>query len=218
MFIYESTAVEKTVAAMPYPNIAVSTEAHRYSHSPPVRRDTRQYIDDCSQVFNGPRTQLSLISTAVSSLGEIFPADLPYNNSTYSMEFFAPIVKCEIANITVAKQISDYLQEEEVQISHQNNKDIDDGPYNPVLDALLDGNLDEINDIIDFLKVPYDLTKAMEDSNEVSSFGSLWQTIVNLQMLWEHYNTAMERFSNSDKCYLKSAISYGLEKLNTYWG
>ena len=96
---------------MPYPNIAVSTEAHRYSYSPPVRRGTKQYIDDQVRIFTGPRTQLSLISTATSSFGEILPADLPYNNSAYFVKFFAPIVRCEPANTTTASLIESYLRE-----------------------------------------------------------------------------------------------------------
>jgi hypothetical protein len=111
LFIYESIDINQVVAAMPYPNIAIPTEAHRYSYSPPVRQGTRQYVDDQSRVFTGPRTQLNLIATATSSLGEILPADLPYNNSAYTIRFFAPVVKCEKANITTAKQIDDYLRE-----------------------------------------------------------------------------------------------------------
>ncbi|KAH6622199.1 hypothetical protein C7974DRAFT_377797 [Boeremia exigua] len=111
LFIYESTAVMEIIAAMPYPNIALGTTAHRYSYSPPVRRGTRQYIDDQSRVFTGPRTQLSLVSTAASSFGEILPADLPYNNSAYSVQFFAPIIKCEEADQNMSIKIDSYLQE-----------------------------------------------------------------------------------------------------------
>lgn len=96
---------------MPFPSIGLSSEAHRYTYSPPVRRGTRQDIDDQSRIFTGPRTQLSLVSTATSSLGEILPADLPYNNSAYSISFFGPIVKCEEAEPAIRAQISDHLQE-----------------------------------------------------------------------------------------------------------
>ena len=50
----------------------------------------------------------------------------------------------------------------------------------------------------------------------MSGFGSLWQTIINLQALWQHYNIAASRFDDDDGCYFKSAVGYGLEKLNTY--
>ena len=111
LFIYGSTAVNETVAAMPYPNIAIPSQSHRYSYSPPVRGGTRQFVDDQSRVFTGPRTQFNLVATATSSLGEILPADLPYNNSAYTMKFFAPIVRCERANTTTEQQIEEYLQE-----------------------------------------------------------------------------------------------------------
>lgn len=111
LFIYESTTVNERVTAMPFPNIALSTEAHRYSYSPPVRRGTLQHINDTSRIFNGPRTQLSLIATATSSFGEILPADLPYNNSDYSVSFLGPIVQCEEAGETLSAQIHDHLKE-----------------------------------------------------------------------------------------------------------
>lgn len=111
LFIYASTAINVTVAAVPFPNVGLSTEAHRYTYSPPVRRGTRQNIDDQSRIFTGPRTQLSLVSTATSSFGEILPADLPYNNSAYSISFFGPIIRCKEAGSTISAQISDYLRE-----------------------------------------------------------------------------------------------------------
>jgi hypothetical protein len=95
--------------------------------------------------------------------------------------------------------------------------DSDGSHYNPILDALSDDNWLEVDDLITFLKVPYDLCKALEGSNSVSGFGSLWQTIINLQALWQHYNAAASKFDNDDESYFKSAVNYGLEKLNTYW-
>lgn len=111
LFIYASTAVNETVAAVPFPSIGLGSEAHRYTYSPPVRQGTRQNIDDQSRIFAGPRTQLSLVSTATSSLGEILPADLPYNNSAYSISFFGPIIRCEEAQSTTQALISDHLRE-----------------------------------------------------------------------------------------------------------
>lgn len=111
LFIYASTAINETMAAVPFPSIGLSTEAHRYTYSPPVRRGTRQNIDDHSRIFAGPRTQLSLLSTATSSLGVILPADLPYNNSAYSVSFSGPIVRCQEAEATSQAQINDHLRE-----------------------------------------------------------------------------------------------------------
>jgi hypothetical protein len=87
------------------------SEAHRFTYSPPMQRGTTQNVDDKTRVFTGPRTALNLVTTATSSLGEILPADLPYNNSAYSISFFAPIVKCAEANETEAERINDFLLE-----------------------------------------------------------------------------------------------------------
>lgn len=99
--------------------------------------------------------------------------------------------------------------------------DDDDGSvgrhYNPVDDAINDDDWAEVADLVNFLKVPYDLCKALEGSNNVSGFGSLWQTLINLQALWQHYNTAAERYDDEDDSYFASAVRFGLEKLNTYW-
>ena len=88
--------------------------------------------------------------------------------------------------------------------------------YNPMLDALTDDEWLEVINLIDFLKIPYDLTEALEGNNSNSGFGSLWQTIINLQTLWQHYDTAGDTFDNNDTSYLNSAINYGLAKLDIY--
>lgn len=111
LFIYGSVDTQETTVAMPYPSIANASEARRFSYSPPTRRGTTQNIDDTSRTFTGPRTVLNLIAAATSSLGEILPVDLPYNNSAYSAQFFAPIVKCEDASTAEAQRIDDFLQE-----------------------------------------------------------------------------------------------------------
>lgn len=112
LYIYGSIDIREVTTAMPYPSIASANESHRYSYSPPTRRGTRQFLDDSSRTFTGPRTILSLIATATSSLGEILPLDLPYNNSDYSIEFSGPVVKCEHANETESQLIDRFLREE----------------------------------------------------------------------------------------------------------
>jgi hypothetical protein len=46
--------------------------------------------------------------------------------------------------------------------------------YNPLFDTLSNNNWIEVDELIDFVRVPYDLCKALEGNN-VSGFGSLWQ-------------------------------------------
>jgi hypothetical protein len=112
LFIVESTNVEDITAAMPHPSIANASQAHRFTYSPPSQRGTTQYVDDVNRIFTGPRTVMNLLATATSSLGEILPLDLPFNNSAYSVDFYAPIIRCEDANETEKHAIDGFLQEE----------------------------------------------------------------------------------------------------------
>jgi hypothetical protein len=104
----------------------------------------------------------------------------------------------------------------------KNNKEFDaeddsEGQYyDPICNHLSDDDWLEVNKLINFLKVPYDLCKALEGNNSVSGFGSLWQTIINLQALWQHYEAAASRFDDKDDSYFASAVKFSLEKLNTY--
>jgi hypothetical protein len=55
---------------------------------------------------------MNILATATSSLGEILPLDLPFNNSAYSVDFYAPIIKCGDANETEKQAIVEFWQEE----------------------------------------------------------------------------------------------------------
>ena len=62
--------------------------------------------------------------------------------------------------------------------------------------------------------VPFEMTRRLEGSNSAFGFGSLRQTLVNLQALWRHYRSSCDYGSSP---YFQSAVSFGLEKLNTYF-
>ncbi|KAG9195944.1 hypothetical protein G6011_01065 [Alternaria panax] len=117
LFIYESTDVEDVIVAMPRPSIANASAAHRFAYSPPSQPGTTQYETDVNRIFTCPRTVMNLLATATSSLGEILPLDLPYNNSAYSVDFYAPIVRCAEANETEQYKI-DGLLKEEMNVPH----------------------------------------------------------------------------------------------------
>lgn len=87
--------------------------------------------------------------------------------------------------------------------------------YDPLTDSLTDDEWDEVSELVDFLNAPYQMTRRLEGSNSVSGFGSLWQTLTNLQALWSHYRQASARAQMSQ--YFQSAVSFGYEKLNTYF-
>jgi hypothetical protein len=93
--------------SVPYLAIADSSLGQSFAYSPPYSNKT----NDSSRVFTGPRTILTLLSTATASLGRILPINSPYNHSTYSIQFYGPIVKCDIANSSVARSIDGLLQE-----------------------------------------------------------------------------------------------------------
>jgi hypothetical protein len=92
--------------------------------------------------------------------------------------------------------------------------------YDAMKDYLSDDDWDEVDAIINFLEVPQQLTKVVEGNNSKNGFGSLWQTIVDLQTLWDHYRDTVEgiRLHPANYSpYFKSAVGYGIEKLDTYW-
>lgn len=96
---------------MPYLAIADSSVGGKFAYSPPTYSDERNFVDDGKKTFAGPRTILTLISTATASLGQILPIKAPYNNSTYSIRFYGPIVQCHTANSSVATHIASLLQD-----------------------------------------------------------------------------------------------------------
>jgi hypothetical protein len=65
-----------------------------------------------------------------------------------------------------------YKQQQRVnkEFSSSNNKG---QHYSPVLDALSDNNWLKVDKLINFLKVPYNLYKALEGNNSMSGFSSL---------------------------------------------
>jgi hypothetical protein len=92
--------------------------------------------------------------------------------------------------------------------------------YNPLIDQLNDDDWEEVELIINFLEVPFQLTKAVEGNNSNNGFGSLWQTLVDLQTLWVHYNEYAELIRERPSAYspyFKTAVNMGWEKLDGYW-
>jgi hypothetical protein len=86
--------------------------------------------------------------------------------------------------------------------------------YDPLADSLTDDEWDEVKELVNFLEAPYEMTKRLEGNNSASGFGSLWQTLTNLQALWALYSTSSEPTNTK---YFNSAVSFGHQKLSTYF-
>jgi hypothetical protein len=111
LFIYRSTNTIEVEQPVPYLAIADSSLGRKFAYSPPTYSHESNAVDDGKRIFAGPRTILSLISTATASLGQILPINAPYNLSTYRVKFYGPIVQCDTANSSVAARTESLLKE-----------------------------------------------------------------------------------------------------------
>lgn len=96
------------------------------------------------------------------------------------------------------------------------NEDEDDG-FNAKLDSLTPDDWDEVKLLADFLQPFHEMTKRLEGNTSKSGFGSLWQTIVNLNVLDEELREQKARLVRQPNSFIKGAVNQGFEKLNTYW-
>ncbi|KAH8670218.1 hypothetical protein BGZ60DRAFT_527700 [Tricladium varicosporioides] len=106
-------------ALMEVPLLKISTndtDQHvRFEYSAPLLPNTVFNGNDTSKFFVGPRTILTRLIAAVAATGRILPIAPPSLNSTYSLQFFGPTVKCQEANTTEA-MIIDHLQKLKMSI------------------------------------------------------------------------------------------------------
>ena len=59
-----------------------------------------------------------------------------------------------------------------------------DDEYDPLYDELSNEEWEGVQQLVDFLQAPVEMTKRLEGNNSASGFGSLWQTLTSLQALW----------------------------------
>jgi hypothetical protein len=104
----------------------------------------------------------------------------------------------------------------EARRSHSN--DSDDG-YDPLRDGLTDDEWDELTEIVDYLEMFYEMTLRLEGNASKGRYGSLWQTIINLQLLEEQLRERADQYLHRDEgdSYLKSCVAFAQAKLTTYW-
>jgi hypothetical protein len=94
-----------------------------------------------------------------------------------------------------------------------------DEDYNPLKDEITSEEWEGVQQLVDFLQAPVEMTKRLEGNNSASGFGSLWQTLTNLQALWTLYSSTKAGFENdnNNSDYFVAAVKHGLEKLISYF-
>ena len=110
LYVYPSTNAFVVVEPVGLLQINNATEGSRFAYSPPTERATINKVTDERRTFTGPRTILTLLAGATASLGEILPIKPPYNHSSYSVQMYAPIVRCDSANESTEALIDSLLQ------------------------------------------------------------------------------------------------------------
>jgi hypothetical protein len=124
-------------------------------------------------------------------------------HSTYLM-----LLRCQELKKTIQLYVKALCQNTEI-------KKEDGSEYNPQTDALTEDEWDEVEELVDFLQPAYEMTKRLEGNNSISGFGSLWQTLPNLQALWAHYDNT-NNLTNKSK-YFATAVAFGKAKLDHYF-
>jgi hypothetical protein len=76
---------QETVQSVPHLVISDPSEGHRFAYSPPTERNASRIRGDHEtasrrRTFAGPRTTLSLVSTATASVGGILPIAAPHES------------------------------------------------------------------------------------------------------------------------------------------
>ncbi|ROV98334.1 hypothetical protein VMCG_07140 [Cytospora schulzeri] len=112
LFVYQSEEATEIEQNVPYLSIAHSDAGKKYAYSPPLNKSTIKSETDTSREFVGPRTILTLLSTAAASQGEILSIKAPYNHSSYDTHFYGPVVVCSDANTSTVSIIEEFLREQ----------------------------------------------------------------------------------------------------------
>ena len=109
LFVNDSTNEQTAEKDVPYLTIANSSLGHNYSYSPYYHGDFPIFKEEVTKIFTGPRTILTLLSTATAA-GRVLPIKAPYSNSSYTVNFFGPAVQCLEAEPEVKSQITTLLR------------------------------------------------------------------------------------------------------------
>jgi hypothetical protein len=107
--VYPSTEEISESEPVPYLTIGNSSAGHVYAYSPSLRGDDFKLKGDPTRRFMGPRTILTLLSTASMSFGRILDIAPQHNHSTYNLTFYGPSLRCVDADSGTAATIGRFL-------------------------------------------------------------------------------------------------------------
>jgi hypothetical protein len=122
LFVYTGMETVVSEQVVPHLTIANATAGHLYAYSPSSLKLERD--GDPTNVFQGPRTILTRLSSAVAASGEILPIKAPYNHSSYSIDFLGPIVQCRQADPPETSKIQDQFQIQLKQLGGTSQKSL----------------------------------------------------------------------------------------------
>ncbi|KAA8573449.1 hypothetical protein EYC84_005034 [Monilinia fructicola] len=110
LFVMPSTKVIQRAANVSSLDMYGPNQASRFTYSAPVNNQQ-------NQLFLGPRTIITRLSTATATQGQILPINAPFSNATYDIQFYAPTVKCNAADAATSKIIENFRQQSIVNIT-----------------------------------------------------------------------------------------------------
>jgi len=195
--VYQSTNQVVIEQAVPYLTIANSTEGHLYAYSPSDQGDRFNFKNVPARVFTGPRTILTLLSTATAAQGAILPIKAPYNHSSYSINFFGPAVQCRQADPPVESKINDLLKQK-MDKPVQTAKEVENAYYAfvPAFDsqggvtalseARYQAPINASNQLWMVFQRYVNVTDSACDYKQYYQVCKLWNATYNLHLSWEN--------------------------------
>jgi hypothetical protein len=198
LVIYESTSEVVSLQSVPYLGIAHSTNGHFLSFSPSDQGDRFNFKDVVTRVFSGPRTILTLLTTATASQGEILSLPRPANHSSYKLNFFGPAVRCGQANATTVGWIDKAIAAEMEQSATETTRQVETAYHAFVPSSFPDHNsagqadvrfqspANASNEVWMAFERYVNTTDKICDHQKYYQVCSLWNATYDLTLNWEN--------------------------------
>ncbi|KAK3315414.1 hypothetical protein B0H66DRAFT_593988 [Apodospora peruviana] len=199
LFIYEDIDQTNITQGVPYLTIANSSFGHNYSYSPDYYGDLPELKANVTKDFKGPRTILTLLTTATAAGGQILPIKAPYNHSSYSLSFVGPSVRCSEANPETKSQV-DTLLATKMATPVRTSTEARNAYYAfvPAFDAAGEGNITALadaryqaslnisNNQIWMVFERYNFSGPSCDTYKYYQTCQLWNSTYDLTLSWDH--------------------------------